>query len=1033
MPEDSADGRGGREGRRATWGPGAGAPRACGGCGWEMRAGAMLLAAALALAPRTLAQPAASPPTGLFQEQVLEDFDGQVQGWSESLAAAPGHGKVGRIWVERSDAPTAASLNLAGRPLEMADWDELAFDYYLSAAGLNWWGVKIVDHPLAEGWQATWQITDEQLLTPGRWHTAVINLHQPRWRWGERPDLQAKWISFRAQLAPGAAPVEILVDNLRLRRAGVRLEVTGEEEPRLQEGRLVKSWRLRARNFLPRPVTVRLQATATPPAAVLPGLPRTLSLSAGENAESEQRLEVPADHLSPLGSYRARLQLCAASSEQPLSEVIVAVTAPLGKLPHPLLLLRREEVPQVRAAAERVPRLGKALRDLLSNAEAWLTRALDFPDRGGQWWHWYTCKKCGSPLKTESPTRHVCPACGAVYSGWPYDDVVLAGRHSALAGGARDLALAYLLTGKQAYARRAAEILLGYAARYEQYPLHDIHGQPTGGGRVGPQTLDEATWLIPIVQAFDAVQEVLSPQERTQIVDHLLRPAAKVTWAPNLPIHNISCWRNCAYGLVGLALDDEAMVDAALNGPSGYRQQLQQGVMEPGFWYEGAWGYHFYTLQALLPFVEAALRAGIEVLDPRYRALYEAPLDFLAPDLLLPAFNDSGYENLRNAAPLYAIAYRHWPEPKFAWVANLNPPSSWTALIWGAVELAAGEVRFASGLYPAAGYAVLRTAPWEQTTPALLPPNYLALDFGPHGGGHGHPDKLNFAWWAFGTLLAPDAGSIRYGHPMHGGYYRQTLAHNTLVVDGRSQTPCTGELLFYCAEGNLGLVAASADQAYPGVRFRRLLAVSGPRLFDITLAAAQEPHRYELVYHNRGELSADLPWTSLPQPPEGAGYEWCREWRQAPGRSSVQLNWRVDERVGVVGLHLPQGNEMLLTALGPDQPPTLFIPLLIEQVQGAAAAWVNVLQAYQGAPPHLTARLLPLSAASPAPPAGWALEADDGQYRDVLLVSFAGQPLEAGPYRLRGQAALLHFAAGKLDQVLTTADSAVWVEGKPVK
>jgi len=144
---------------------------------------------------------------------------------------------------------------------------------------------------------------------------------------------------------------------------------------------------------------------------------------------------------------------------------------------------------------------------------------------------------------------------------------------------------------------------------------------------------------------------------------------------------------------VGLALDDEEMVRAAYSGPSGFRDQLEKGVIPPGVWYEGAWGYHFYTMSALLPFVEAGARAGLDVPLDQCRAMYEAPMDFVAQDMLLPAFNDSGYVNLAGSAGIYAIASRHWPDPRLAWVAAMKPPGSWTGLVWAARDLPAAEAR----------------------------------------------------------------------------------------------------------------------------------------------------------------------------------------------------------------------------------------------------------------------------------------------------------------------------------------------------
>ncbi len=982
-----------------------------------------------------LLAPAPGGAQGLpAQERLLEDFEKTPQGWSGDVVEARG-GRAGKLVVDKTDGPVAAALNLAGRDVESDEWQELVFDYQISSPGLGWWGVKILDYPLADGWQATWQITDEALLTPGEWHTAVIALQAPLWRWGDTPSESGQTLWFRAQLATGAKPVTVLVDNVRYRRASVRLSVIEEGETHVTEGRLSRTFRLALVNSSDQALACRLEADGDLEHLRLPGLPRAVSLSAGERAELEQAVEVPDLARAPrLRELAARLRLCRTDTgaDIPLAEKVVSVSVPLGRVPHPVLLIRRDEVAEVLEAAEKIPSLGGALKSLLAGADSWLTRPLDYPDRGSQWWHWYTCKKCGSRLTTESPTRHVCPSCGEAYSGWPYDDVVLDRQHSALANGARDLALAYLLTGKAEYARRAVEILLGYAERYEKYPLHDIHGKPTGGGHVGPQTLDEAVWLIPIAQAFDAVQDTLRDEERGQIVEHLLMPAAKTTWSPRMGIHNISCWRNSAYGLVGLALDDEEMVRAAYSGPSGFRDQLEKGVIPPGVWYEGAWGYHFYTMSALLPFVEAGTRAGLDVLLDQCRAMYEAPVDFVAPDMLLPAFNDSGYVNLAGSAGIYAIASRHWPDPRLAWVAAMKPPGSWTGLVWAARDLPAAEARFTSRLHPEAGYAVFRTDPWGAPQDSPMPRNYLALDFGPHGGGHGHPDKLSFAWWAQGELMAPDAGSIAYGNPMHGGYYRQTLAHNTLVVDGKSQSACTGRVLFYAAEGNLGLVGASADDACKPVKFSRILAVSGGRVLDVTLASDEQEHRYEWVYHNRGTFEAEADWATMDAAPEGAGYSWCHDWRRSEPGGPLTARWVQESGAGVALCHLPQRGEVLLTATGPDQPASLLVPFVVEQVRARDTMWVNVLQAFSGEAPAMAARLIPVEAA-PEGSQAFALEAGDGVHRDVLLVSTTGGEIRAGDYRLRGQAALLHFAEDTLRDVLVVGDAAVWLGAERVE
>ena len=112
-------------------------------------------------------------------------------------------------------------------------------------------------------------------------------------------------------------------------------------------------------------------------------------------------------------------------------------------------------------------------------------------------------------------------------------------------------------------------------------------------------------------------------------------------------IHNIQCWKNSAVGLTGLLLGDLALLDEALHGQARYDQQMAKGVSADGPWFEGAWGYHFYTLNAVLHLAEGAYHSGIDLYGPELKRMFDAPLAMAMPDLSLPAFNDSQPVKLR--------------------------------------------------------------------------------------------------------------------------------------------------------------------------------------------------------------------------------------------------------------------------------------------------------------------------------------------------------------------------------------------------
>ena len=62
----------------------------------------------------------------------------------------------------------------------------------------------------------------------------------------------------------------------------------------------------------------------------------------------------------------------------------------------------------------------------------------------------------------------------------------------------------------------------------------------------------------------------------------------------------------------------------------GYRAQMKQGVTPEGSWYEGAWGYHFYTLRGTWPLTEAARNCGVDLYDSPIQAMFDAPIRLIS-------------------------------------------------------------------------------------------------------------------------------------------------------------------------------------------------------------------------------------------------------------------------------------------------------------------------------------------------------------------------------------------------------------------
>ncbi len=552
---------------------------------------------------------------------------------------------------------------------------------------------------------------------------------------------------------------------------------------------------------------------------------------------------------------------------------------------HPRLLFTSNDLPQIKQRIATQPWAQARFAELRQQSDRWLKSVVVLPPRGSQWYHYYSCPKHGARLRTEGPTRHVCPIDGEVLTGYPYDDVVLSSEHNRLAGAIRTLGLTYQLTRDPAYAGKAKEILLAYAAKYRDYPLHNIRGEPkVGGGKVGPQTLDESTWLITVVEGADCFWDTLDDSEQKQVREGLLIPATDVIRQHKMGIHNIQCWKNSAVGLTGLLIGDLNLVNEALNADAGYFRQMAQGTTADGAWFEGAWGYHFYTVSAVVHLTEGALHSGIDLYGDGFKRMFDAPLDLAMPDLRLPAFNDSSTVSVVSQASLYEIAYARYHDPRHRLVIDSRRRDSDAALLHGAaVEGPAPVWQPASRNNPASGFAILASGQGPRAT-------WFCLDYGPHGGGHGHPDKLGFVLFGRGQILAPDPGTANYGVPIQAGWYRTTIAHNTLTVDGESQRPAEGQCEAFVNAPGFSAVLAQAGKIYDGVTYRRAVALLGDDLLlFIDLVAAPQEHTYDLAYHNIGRISvpADAaPFDAGSKP----GYAHLRDTKAVSSANGLSLN-----------------------------------------------------------------------------------------------------------------------------------------------
>lgn len=636
----------------------------------------------------------------------------------------------------------------------------------------------------------------------------------------------------------------------------------------------------------------------------------------------------------------------------------------------PALLLDDSGIAALKVRITRAPWARQEWERLRSGIETAMKSPVELPPRGGNWSHNYVCPVHGARLKRGKqigPWRweHICPVGPHTLTGDPakgaqhdFDGNAISEVHGTNARRIADGGLLTRVTGNPAGADFGRKILLAYADQYRRYPYHDNQGRPGKvgngkGGRVASQSLTEASWLIEMAQGASLVWPTLSPAERQHVENDLFRAALTDVILPShIGIHNIQCRLNSAIGLAGFLLGDQGLISKAIDDPKiGYRQQLAQGVLEDGMWLEGSSGYHFFTMEGLWPLAEAARLHGLDLYGPKYKAMFDAPFDFAMPDLVLPDFNDSNPVKLISQADLYELGYARFRNPVYLQLLRKSPRTGRMALLFGEPDLptSGGSSRGESHNSEASGYAVLQKGNGEAAT-------WVCVKYGPHGGGHGHPDKNHFLLYTRGDIIAPDGGTHAYGSPLHSSWDKATAAHNTLVVDTESQKPTKGKSLAFGREADADYSVTDAGEIYPGIRFVRSVFLLSPTLLVLVdQVKADAEHTLDIVYHQVGtwdSLPAGQPW----MPPKTPGYRFLEgaTSRPLPAEGLILSGKKMGSLQPRITLCAAPVPTEVITGLGIHGSTEDRIPMLIQRRRATATTYIWAIS-LDGADCRLTA------------------------------------------------------------------------------
>jgi len=465
---------------------------------------------------------------------------------------------------------------------------------------------------------------------------------------------------------------------------------------------------------------------------------------------------------------------------------------------------------------------------------------LSVPKSEGGYGHHYYCPSCNVELTFAfaTPTTHTCPQCGTTYSGGDYDAAWISEVHNRNLNYLSACMYLYIITGDEEHAASIAFMLDDYAEHWLKWDEHSVHGDLNTAGRMYAQSLDEAKWFSDIAMIYKVVKHHIPDLIQEKIEKNMLVPAAEML-KNRKQTSNWQTWHNAAIACIGVAVGDGGLVDYALHTPVyGYEALLSTNLYADGWWNEGSVTYHFYALQAMLKTAEAVRCLGINLYGSELKKMFDAPMNSVYADLSMVTHNDGWTgATLTSYARYYNLAYlRYGFSSEYAAVLGTCWAKSGrkgAECLLNPNDLSDSQnLTQKSCVYDNIGYAVLHKNRWS-----------AVMKYGPHGGSHGHPDKLSITLHDGGKEILPDFGSPAYSVPAFNGWYKNTLSHNTVVVDGQNQEPVTGELV----EFKESSVKAKVSGAYTGVEMERNITFGSDTFTDIFTATGHDSHTFDYV------------------------------------------------------------------------------------------------------------------------------------------------------------------------------------------
>ncbi|APD96048.1 heparinase [Alteromonas mediterranea] len=472
----------------------------------------------------------------------------------------------------------------------------------------------------------------------------------------------------------------------------------------------------------------------------------------------------------------------------------------------------------------------------------------------------------------------------------------------------------YQVLEDEKYAKYIRDMLFQYEAMYKDLPLHP-QKRSYARGKLFWQCLNDSNWLVYMSQAYDAIYDYLSADERKTLEGNLFRPFADFISLENPQffnrVHNHSTWGIAAVGMIGLVMNDEDLIQRALYGieddglevggkdndggtikvegqRKGFFANLEEPFSPDGYYTEGP----YYQRYAMYPFLIFALamensRPDLKVLQHKNGVLLKGVNALLnlsdADGEFFPLNDGQKGMSYHSASLVTAVDLAYFYGEKDPQLLSIVEKQNQVLLQESGLSAAIGvrdgkakpfakdSVNLSDGPDgQQGGVGILRYGNEDLT---------LVFKYAAQGLSHGHYDKLSFSLYEKGDEVLQDYGLARFVNieQKGGGNYlkenatwaKTTIAHNTLSLNGQKHFDGKYDVAsqhhsalftFDAEKENVKVVSATEENAYPGTLMHRTMAVikdenfEKPFLLDILRVESDQKNQYDLPFYYMGQI-----------------------------------------------------------------------------------------------------------------------------------------------------------------------------------